>query len=73
MKSARLVPGHAPIYSKEAAVRGNVICFATHSYGRAGFALMGGRERASLCFSEIGTALVRLLLRKAVPLYKRDI
>jgi hypothetical protein len=41
MKSARLVPGHAPIYSKEAAVRGNVICFATHSYCRAGFALMG--------------------------------
>lgn len=38
MKSARLVPGHAPFYSKEAAVRGNVICFATHFYGLAGFA-----------------------------------
>lgn len=50
MKSARLVPGHAPFYSKEAAVRGNVICFATRSYGLAGFAGRGRGPRFVVFF-----------------------
>ena len=72
MKSARLVPGHAPFYSKEAAVRGNDICFATRSYGLAGFAGRGRGPRFVVFFRN-RHCLGQVFLRKAVPLYKRDI
>ena len=66
MKSARLVPGHAPFYSKEAAVRGNVICFATHSYGLAGFAGRGRGPRF-VVFFKIRHCLEQAFAVKAVP------